>query len=71
MFNIFIDAKQRDSKTLPEVAEYYLLTQQLNILPQVEALEDELVANDLLAVNKSKVKFVKNKAKRHTELKTK
>ena len=65
---IVTDAKNKKESALPEAAEYFLLKQQLNLLPQVEALGNDLAANELLAINSTKVKHVKNKRKRCEDL---
>ena len=70
ILNMFLDAKQKKESVLPEPAEYFLLKQQLDILPQVEALDNNVAANELLAINMTKVKHVKNKKKRCQQLET-
>ena len=56
---------------LPEVAEFFLLTQQQTVLPQVEALQEDIAAKGMVEVNKKSVKAVKNKKRRLRELETK
>ena len=60
----FKEGKRKPDENLPEAAEWYLLKQQISVLPQVEALENDIGANDLLDINKAKVKNVKHKVSR-------
>ena len=66
--HLHIEAKRKHDEDLPEAAEYYLLKQQLSVLPQVEALQNDVGANELLEINKTKIKSVKNKVSRCRDL---
>ena len=58
------EGKRKQDDDLPEAAEWYLLKQQISVLPQVEALENDIGANELLDINRTKVKNVKHKVSR-------
>ena len=68
---MFTETKNKQDHALPEVAELFLLKQQLTMVPRVEALDDEVGAAELLSINRTQIKNVKNKTKRCRELENK